>query len=212
MEQGPLYFVEVDEAQLEAIRRRVAGIPYALQRIVPKALNRAITAKRDPASTYNLALRRVGEALGVPAQKLKRRLFTRNASGKNWSASLRFGSVRFRLGPDIEAVDVRPRGVLLRRLFGATQRLPQAFMAPGLGPGVYIRRPVGGGKVFWRDAREPQALVPRRPLLTVRGVSETDVYGERPQLKHELETDGSRRIERALWAATEEEIVKRMPT
>lgn len=205
-----LVAVEIDQAKLELVRQRTRAIPGALKRIVPRALNSAIIAKRDQGSVWNLALRRIGQALPVKPKALKKRLFGNRATNMRWEASIACGRIPFVLDKEIPVTVSRRLGVSAQ-LFGRPVRWRHAFRHPQWGR-VAMRKPLGSGKVLdWREAEEAEALVPRLPVMKVQGPSVGDVWRELPPIAREAERVGARRVERTLYIETEKEIVKRMP-
>lgn len=248
-----LVTVQIDQGKLDAIRERTRGIPGALKRIVPRALNSAIVAARDPGSAYNLAFRRIGQALPVKKKSLKKRLFgptKRNrATNIRWEASIACGSAPFSFIGDIPVSLSKTTGASVS-MMGRTFRYPHAFSPPreamsgsawvplgkytmrsgkvistyapgGLMPGpkrlpqfrgkLVMRMPIGGGVVNWKTAQQLSGLHGRNRLAVIRGPSVGDVWRELPEIAQEVEQVGSRRVERALYIETENEIVKRMP-
>jgi len=212
MAGGQLASIQFDQATLDAVAARVRGIPKALNRIVPRALNKAVVAKRDPGSVYNLAVRRVGQALPIKKSLLKKRLFANRAKNIKWEASIVAGRSTFFLGTDIPVQRTTSSGVNVPRLFGRTVRLPRAFIPPSRRT-ARMRAPLDreGKQLTWREAEWPAGLAPRFPVMVVRGPAIEDAWKENPEIAAEVARVGRRRVVRALYIETENEIVKRMP-
>lgn len=202
--------VTVDEAKLKAIEARVADIPYAMNRLVPRAMNRALTAKRDPQSTRNLAIRRISQALGISEKRISRRFFTNDASGLKWIADIKAGKRGFNLAADMGASDIYPRGVRVVSVMGRAQLYPRAFFIPGIN-NVFQRRALEGGRWTYRNASDTGALVRRLPIQTIVGPAAGDVFRDVPEVEAEIMADGKRRVETAIWIEAENEIAKKMP-
>lgn len=199
--------VELDQQRLDELARRVRHIPRALSRIVPRALNRAITAKRDPGSAYNTALHLVAQALPTRRSALKRRLFANRAKNIRWEASIVAGRRPFHLVRDLGARAGR-LGVTMRA-FGRTVRFPQAFIPSGRT--AFVRQPLASTPKGWRGATSYEARVGRLPIEVVPGPAIEDAWVENPSIAAEVTRVGRRRIESTLYVETENEIAKRMP-
>jgi hypothetical protein len=210
-----LFTIQIDEQKLKAIEARVADIPNAMRRLVPRALNRAITAKRDSGSTFNLAARRLTQALGLHDRKrVAGRIFTHMATGKGWFVNLWFGIGGFKLFEDYAAIENYPSGTRIPGLLGRSIHLPRAFFAT-MKSGhdeIFMRAPAGGGKRWsWRTAQSPGALVRRLPIAVVKGPTPEDAWNESPQVRSEVAANGQRRAEWELHIEAENEIAKKMP-
>jgi hypothetical protein len=198
---SPRYaFLEIkpDYRRLDALIARVQGIPGAIQRIIPPALNKSAAEERT------WLAREFGTRLVMQRQRsiADRMELTPRALRSSWSAGVRIALTRFTLG-SFRDVQQTPSGVTWStggvRLSGGF--LPRAFLRFGLThyrTGQYLE-----GRQVWRRAQQGEKgfgrgtptragdIVRRYPIKLLRGPSLAKIFSDDPGLQQRAEQQGT---------------------
>jgi hypothetical protein len=205
---SPRYaFIEIkpDYARLDAILGRIKGLPGALERVIPPALNQAASEERTWLSREFGARMVMQRKRSIP----DRLTLAPKAGRASWSAGIRIALTRFTLG-SFQDVKQTPSGVTWST--GGTHLsggfIPRAFLRLGLThylTGQYIE-----GRQVWRRAQQGEkgfsaalatragGIVRRYPIKMLRGPSLAKVFSADANFQADAERQGTAILEKKL--------------
>ena len=195
----PALSVTIDKAKMRAIERTLAEVPRALPRIMVRALKRTAAGSR---TQIDKAIR-----ADVPLKKaavMKRIVDEQKATSINWLWRLGISGRRLALS-SFPYRTSRRRGVSYTIRRGQRRRIPVAF-----------ERQMQGSqdqsyKAIFRRAGEEGRLVPRYPLVFLRGPSLGQVVEDAPALLRQVEATGAARLEREILSQVDRTLDRRWP-
>lgn len=177
-----LLIVRYDEKSLHAIEQSLRGLPGAMGKIMPAAINRSLSTMR-----VQIARRIKATGLRLPINRIKAGMTMHRASASLWSGSLTMSTRSYDLASDFHARQTR--GGVVVRVQKTTVHLPQAFIPQGERKAawwgwntVLMRRPTAGSGMTWRTARERHSLVGRMPVVKVWGPTLAQLWGQATEI------------------------------
>jgi hypothetical protein len=196
--------VRLDQAKLDAITKEIAHIPGALRRIFPTSLNQA--AAETKTLLYKEFLVRMNIARKA---SIKDRLtLTPKASRHSFVSGVRVALLRFMVTSFKGTRWLKRQGVRWSPGPGGSRIIPHAFIAKGYThakTGQYMDQ-----RMAWRRAGTGDNLVPRTPILALRGPSLAMVFSKSPGFQAQIERQGSKIVEKKLTSQVQR-IIARFP-
>jgi len=197
--RAPAISVTIDKTKMRAIEQAVAEVPHALPKIMVRALKRTGKAGRTEID------RQIRAELTVKKKAVMDRIVDeQKASHTNWVWRLGISRKRISLGSFRHRWSKR-RGVTFSIRKGLKRRVPTAFVRPN---------PHGGDdtpEAVFRRAERGGELVPRYPLVFLRGPSLGQVLTDATGMLQKMQTHGSERLTNEVYHQIEYLLRKRWP-
>ncbi|MEN6424016.1 MAG: hypothetical protein ABFE13_01535 [Phycisphaerales bacterium] len=208
--RGPRYamvHVAVDHEALNRVAIALHGIPGAMDRVIPPAMNKAALEART--WLYTEFLKRMNIARRA---SIKDRLEHRpKASKASWSTGIRIALTRFTV-TSFKGARQRKAGVEWQPRAGKTRLIPRAFIRRGFThyqTDKYVEL-----RQAWRRAGGMglrDKLVPRYPLFIMRGPSMARVFSDDPEFQDRAESQASIILNKKIGQRVDYEIQRRWP-
>jgi len=195
----PAISVTLDKAKMRSVERAVAETPRALPRIMVRSLRRTAAGGRTQLD------REIRVELSIKKRAVMRRIVDEvKASSANWVWRLGISRTRVSLGSFRHRWSKR-KGVTYAIRKGLKRRVPRAFVqrnpnARDDTPDAVFRRQQRGG-----------SLVPRYPLVFLRGPSLGQVLTDAPAKLRRVEQTGTQRLEREVFGQITLHLQRRWP-
>lgn len=183
---GPRYKtieVRIDQAKLDAWTARLRGIPGAMTRAMPPALN--ATAREVRTRLYQAFLARMN--IGRKASVKDRLALKPLASPVNWRAGVRIALTRFTVASFKGSRQLKA-GVRWSPRQGMQRMIPRAFIRRGLTN--YLTGEYMEVRQVWKRLDRGGRMVPRYPIQVMRGPSLARVFSDDPGFQNETERAG----------------------
>ena len=195
----PAISVTIDKTKMRAIEQAVGEVPHALPKIMVRAL------KRTGAGARTELDRQIRAELTLKKKaSMKRIVDEQKASHANWVWRIGISRERVSLGSFRHRWSKR-RGVTYTIRKGLKRRVPTAFVRPN---------PHGGDdtpEAVFRRAERGGELVPRYPLVFLRGPSLGQVLTDAPGMVQKVQAHGSERLTNEVHHQIEYVLRKRWP-
>lgn len=197
--------VRYDAAKLQALQRAVRGIPNALARMVPSALNKTAGEMR------NWLARQLGLRLWIQRKEsLDSRVTVHpKASGANWTSGVRIDLRRFTLAA-FPHHQQREGVWWISGPSGKGKVIPRSFIQKS-----YRHWKTGAQmdveQVYRRAGRGDGTLVPRYPIMVLRGPSLGIVFSRDQALLREAQRHGAEVLDKKLASQVQRVIAAQVP-
>lgn len=183
--------IRIDKAKLAAVERAVRGIPGAMARLMPPALNQAAAQMRT------WLYRQFAERMSIARKSsIRDRLaISPKATPANWSAGVRIELKRFTVA-SFKGVRQLKAGVRWSPRPGVMNLIPRAFLTGGFthyASGEYVE-----SRQVWRRAEEGGRMVPRYPIHVLKGPSLARVFSDDPSFQGQAEQAGAEIVSKKL--------------